>query len=310
MAETPSTQPSRGSETSAPEVPEATEIPRFSPEEEAALLKESNSQKLQANALFGSSRFTEAIQEYDKALSSCPNYLEYEIAVLRSNISACHLKLEDWKEAVTAATKALDALERLDPRPPKNKNNSEGESTKDGKERQKQKKKSKLDPNTSGVVEELSDDDEDDGQGTAETPPAKESSTSTNAKTSEPTALERSGKTHDDVDRIRAKALMRRARGRSEEGGWGNLAGAEEDYKELASMPSLPTADKKIVRQALGTLPARIEEAKSKEMGEMFSKLKQLGNGILKPFGLSTDNFKMVKDEATGGYNMQFEQNR
>ena len=34
----------------------------------------------------------------------------------------------------------------------------------------------------------------------------------------------------------------------------------------------------------------------------------QLGNGILKPFGLSTDMFKMKKDEATGGYNMSFGQ--
>lgn len=32
----------------------------------------------------------------------------------------------------------------------------------------------------------------------------------------------------EDVGRIRAKALMRRARGRCEVGGWGGLQGAEE----------------------------------------------------------------------------------
>lgn len=43
-------------------------------------------------------------------------------------------------------------------------------------------------------------------------------------------------------------------------------------------------------------------------MSEMWGKLKSLGDGILKPFGLSTNNFQMVKDEKTGGYSMNFSQ--
>jgi len=40
--------------------------------------------------------------------------------------------------------------------------------------------------------------------------------------------LEMSDQRRQDIRRIRTKALMRRARAKSEEGGWGNLQGAEE----------------------------------------------------------------------------------
>ncbi|KAI9705427.1 MAG: hypothetical protein M1836_006182 [Candelina mexicana] len=242
-----------------------TQASRFAPEEEAALVSESNELKFQANKLFGTSHYSEAIQEYDKALSSCPNYLEYEIAVLRSNIAACHLRLEDWKAATTAATLSLEALDRLDPPKPK---------------------------------EEVPDLEEIDDETEARI----------NAAQGRSSSSEIGGRSKEDIQRIRAKALMRRGKARTEQGGWAALQGADEDYKALSQMPELPTADKKIVQRALVTLPPLLEEAKSKEMAEMMGKLKQLGNGILKPFGLSTDNFNMIKDEATGGYSMQFNQ--
>ena len=193
---------------------------------------------------------------------------------MKSNIAACHLKLEDWKAAIESANAALDALDRLLPKQKQKKKEDEAAAAaKDG-----------------GVVEIQ-------GEGAE-------------AEEKELKKLQISDQRRDDILRIRSKALMRRAKAKSEEGGWGNLQGAEDDYKILAQTPSLPPQDRKIVQAALTSLPPRISVAKEKEMGDMMGKLKELGNGILKPFGLSTDNFKMEKDPNTGGYNMNFTQNR
>jgi tetratricopeptide (TPR) repeat protein len=154
-----------------------------------SLLEESNAQKVTANELFAKASFQDAIATYDKALSTCPNYLDYEIAVLKSNIAACHLKLEDWKEAVKAATAALDGLDKLQGR------------TKKVKE---------------GDREEVKGDEEE----------ADEEIVSEGATKAEDTSDK--GKREADVERIRGKALMRRARARSELGGWSTLQAAEE----------------------------------------------------------------------------------
>lgn len=114
----------------------------------------------------------------------------------------------------------------------------------------------------------------------------------------------------NDIKRIRIKSLLRRARARAESGGWSNLAAAEEDYKTLSAIPGLAAADAKTVRRQLVTLPPQTKAAQEKEMAEMWGKLRNLGDGILKPFGLSTNNFQMVKDEATGGYSMNFQGNQ
>ncbi|TAQ83910.1 hypothetical protein B7494_g7767 [Chlorociboria aeruginascens] len=228
------------------------------------LLSESNTQKAAANALFAKSEFKDAIEKYGEALATCPNYLDYEIAVLKSNVSACYLKLEDWKEAAKAAGDALDGLDRL--------------RGKDGEKGEEEKHEE-----------------------------ADEEIISEGATKSE-VVVEKSERERD-IERIRTKALMRRARARSELGGWASLQGAEEvrvnwleDYKTLSQTPNLSAADRKIIQSQLVQLPPRTKAAQEKEMGEMMGKLKSLGNGILKPFGLSTDNFQMVKDEKTGGY--------
>lgn len=241
-----------------------------------ALLSESNEHKSAANDKFVKGAYGDAIEGYKLALSTCPNYLYYERGVLRSNIAACHLKLKEWKETSKAASEAIKDLDLLDPA-------------------KMEKKKLQEDKKIAGkgAGEELEEE-------------VVEEIISTGATKAEDTSEEAQKK--KDRERIRSKALLRRGRARFELGGWSNLAGAEEDYKELATMSILSPGDRKLVQRQLQLLPPKVKEAQEVEMADMMGKLKSLGNGILKPFGLSTDNFQMTKDEKTGGYSMNFNQ--
>lgn len=115
----------------------------------------------------------------------------------------------------------------------------------------------KPDGGTSGGVVEIEGDGED-------------------AEQAELERLKLSDERIKDILRIRTKALLRRSRARSELDGWANLQGAEEDYKELMKMGNLPPGDEKVVRNALRSLPARINQAKDNEMAEMMGKLKDV----------------------------------
>lgn len=240
------------------------------------MLAESNEHKSSANGRFVKGEYGAAIEGYKQALACCPNYLYYERAVLQSNIAACHLKLEEWKETSKAASEAITDLDKLDPE-------------------KQEKKKLEADKRKAGgkdAGEEL----EEEVVEVISSGAAKAEDTSEEAKKKA------------DRERIRSKALLRRGRARFELGGWSNLAGAEEDYKELAAMSILSAGDRKLVLRQLQLLPPKVKKAQETEMADMMGKLKSLGNGILKPFGLSTDNFQMTKDEKTGGYSMNFNQ--
>ena len=272
---------------------------KFSPEEEAAsfhpplalplshiltyasqtLAAESNTHKAEANSLFTSGKYDAAINKYDEALAVCPNYLDYELAVLRSNIAACHLKLEEWKEAVENASKALEGLDKV--------------------EREEKERNAEADKTAKQI------DDDDVVEVEIVSAGAAKAGPSVSAPENENEVVRR--KRQEDIARIRSKALMRRGRAKSELATWRDLEDSLKDYERLSSMANLSLADKKIVRSQLKALPPRIETAKQAETAEMWGKLKDLGNGILRPFGLSTDQFNMVKDEKTGGYSLNFQ---
>jgi len=197
-------------------------------------------------------------------------------------MAACHLKLDEWKEAIDCATIALDGLDRVE------RTDKEAASKKD---------------DASATDGNQDDDDEVEEEivsaGASKAGPA--------LPKEEDAAAAAARKRKEDIQRIRAKALMRRARARSELGGWSVLEGALADYQALSAMSNLSAPDRRIVQAQLRAIPPRAKAAQEKETAEMWGKLKELGNGLLKPFGLNTDNFQMTKDEKTGGYSMNFQ---
>lgn len=268
------------------------------------LVADSNLHKTDANALFTSGHYDAAINKYDEAVAVLPTYLGYELAVLKSNLAASYLKMEEWKEAVSSATAALEGLDRLDGHggEDKAKEIEEGSTSKPAAAAE--------DATAAGGAKEEDDEDDDVEEEIISAGASKAAvvvAAAAAAPPPESDADKAQKKREDDIARIRAKALMRRGRARSELGGWSNLEAAVEDYKKLAAMANLSPADSKIVQGQLRSLPPRAKAAQETETAEMWGKLKELGNGILKPFGLSTDSFQMVKDENTGSYSMNFQ---
>jgi len=98
------------------------------------------------------------------------------------------------------------------------------------------------------------------------------------------------------------KALLRRAEIYEETE---KLDEALKDYQSVLEHDPRNVAAHRAVRE----LPAKIEERNEKLKAEMMDNLKKLGNMCLKPFGLSTNNFKMEQNE-NGSYNIQFQQNQ
>uniref|UniRef100_A0A182P8P7 Uncharacterized protein n=1 Tax=Anopheles epiroticus TaxID=199890 RepID=A0A182P8P7_9DIPT len=97
------------------------------------------------------------------------------------------------------------------------------------------------------------------------------------------------------------KALLRRANLFEETD---KLDESLEDYRKVLELdPGNGEA-----RAAQVRLPPKIAERNERLKEEMMGKLKDLGNMILRPFGLSTQNFEMKQDPQTGSYSINFNQ--
>jgi hypothetical protein len=116
---------------------------------------------------------------------------------LKSNVAACYIKTEEWKEAARTAGECLDLLDLAEG---KKKARGNGENETDNRDGKK--------------VEEEQEEE------------AEEEIISAGAARSEDASVD--AKRKKDLDRIRAKALMRRGKARMEVGSWSSLTGAEE----------------------------------------------------------------------------------
>lgn len=81
-----------------------------------------------------------------------------------------------------------------------------------------------------------------------------------------------------------------------------NLDHALTCYQRLEELGKITKKEKITLKELKKLVEQRNEQMKE----EMMSKLKDLGNMCLKPFGLSTDNFKM-QDNGQGGYSLNFQ---
>lgn len=100
-----------------------------------------------------------------------------------------------------------------------------------------------------------------------------------------------------------AKAYLRRGAAREK---LQDLEGALADNEKVADELEPGHAQ---AAAAVARLRPAVERKRDEMKEEMMGKLKDLGNSILGNFGLSTENFKAEKDDATGSYNIQFVQN-
>jgi tetratricopeptide (TPR) repeat protein len=97
-----------------------TSIPRYSAAEEATHLTNSTNLKNSGNSLFAISNYDGALSAYEQAVAALPTYLDFEMAVLRSNMAACCVKLEEWKKAVEECDKGLEGLDAVEEERKKN----------------------------------------------------------------------------------------------------------------------------------------------------------------------------------------------
>lgn len=68
----------------------------------------------------------------------------------------------------------------------------------------------------------------------------------------------------------------------------------------------LTEAERRECVRSLARCRKALEEVRASEVGDAMKGLKTLGDGLLRPFGISTSDFGM-KPDGKGGYSLQFQ---
>lgn len=106
-----------------------------------------------------------------------------------------------------------------------------------------------------------------------------------------------------DINPEYTKALWRRAEAYE---ATNKFREALDDLKKLSEVDKT-LGNSLTIRRSIARLEPLAKEQQEREMGEVLTKLKGIGNFFLNKIGLSTDDFKMQKDPNTGSYSIKFE---
>lgn len=96
------------------------------------------------------------------------------------------------------------------------------------------------------------------------------------------------------------KALVRRGEAHEK------LEHFEEAIADLKTILELDPSNEQ-AKRSIFRLEPKAAEKREQMKEEMIAKLKEMGNSLLGRFGMSTDNFKAVKDPSTGSYSISFQ---